>query len=362
MFENYYAVIMAGGGGTRLWPLSRQTQPKQMVRLFGDRTMFQISVDRLKGLFPSERIFIVTTEDQARHLKTLCPEIPSANYVIEPSPKNTASVVGLAAVCLQKHDPAAVMAILTADHFIENIPRFHQVLRSAYEVAEQEFLVTLGIHPTYPATGYGYIQVGSAIGTFGDLAVYSGLRFLEKPDVQKAQEFFDDGSYFWNSGMFVWKADQIIVEFARQTPELYAGLQRISRSWNAPDRIPVTNQVWETIQPISIDYAIMEGAENVAVIPSEGLGWSDVGSWDSLFELLGSNQDGNIIQDANFLGFDTQNTLVFGNNDQRLIVTVGVEDLVIVDTGDVMMVCNRAQAQQIRQVVQSLKEQNSKFA
>lgn len=362
MYEHYYAVIMAGGGGTRLWPLSRQGRPKQMVRLFGERTMFQISVDRLKGLFPPERIFIVTTDDQARHLKALSPEIPSANYLIEPSPKNTASVVGLAAISLQKHDPAAVMAILTADHFIENIPQFHRVLRSAYEVAEQEFLVTLGIRPTYPATAYGYIQVGSQVGTFGDLPVYSGLRFLEKPDAQKAKEFFDSGSYVWNSGMFVWKADQIIVEFARQTPGLYAGLQQISRSWRTPGQDSVTRQVWETLQPISIDYAVMEGAENVTVIPVEDLGWSDVGSWDTLFELLQPDSQGNIIHEANFLGFDTKNTLVFGNNDERLVVTVGVEDLVVVDTGDVLLVCTRSHAQQIRQVVQTLKEQKSKLA
>ncbi len=362
MFDHYYAVIMAGGGGTRLWPLSRQERPKQMVRLFGEQTMFEISVNRLKGLFPPERILIVTVEEQARQLKTLCPEIPSANYVLEPSPKNTASVVGLAAISLQKRDPAAVMAILTADHFIENIPLFHQVLRSAYEVADQEFLATLGIRPGYPATGYGYIQVGSQVGVFADLPAYSGLRFLEKPDEPTAQQFFENGAYVWNSGMFVWKVDQIIVELARQMPDLYAGLQLISRSWNTPDAPTVTRQVWENLKPISIDYGVMEGAENVAVIPTEGLGWSDVGSWDSLFELLESDSDGNIIHDAEFLGLETKDTLVFGNNDGRLIVTVGVTDLVVVDTGDALLVCSRAYAQQIRHVVKMLKDQKSHLA
>jgi mannose-1-phosphate guanylyltransferase len=362
MYENYYAVIMAGGGGTRLWPLSRQARPKQMVKLFSDRTMFQVSVDRLIGLFPPERICVVTVEDQARQLKTQYPEIPAENYILEPEPKNTASVVGLAAIALQKRDPNAVMAILTADHYIGNLEQFHRLLKAAYEVTEHEFLVTLGIQPTFPSTGYGYIEVGAEIRKNQGLPVHRAVKFLEKPDQELAFQLFESGSYAWNSGMFVWKVDQIIVEIARQMPELYAGLQLISRSWNTSQRAEVTRKVWSGLDPISVDYGVMEGAENVAIIPAQNLEWSDVGSWESLFAVLTTDGEGNIIHEANHLGLETKNSLIFGNNGERLIVTIGVEDLVIVDTGDVLLVCPKDYAQQVRQVVKSLRDAGSPLA
>lgn len=359
MNEHFYAVIMAGGGGTRLWPLSRSERPKQMIELLGDRTMFQISVDRLAGLFPPERILVVTVEEQARELRKQVPDIPPENFILEPSPKNTASVVGLAAVSLQKRDNQAVMAILTADHHIKNVDRFHQLLKAAYQVAADGFLATLGIEPSFPSTGYGYIQTGSEIGTYESLSVFHALRFLEKPDEETAQEFYESGAYTWNSGMFIWKVDQIIVEFARQMPELYAGLQMISRNWNADEKEATINEVWSGLERISIDYGIMEGAENVAVIPASELGWNDVGSWKSLFDVLPGDEKGNVTVRANHLGFDTAQTLIYGNNDERLVVTLGVEDLIIVDTGDVLLICDKNNAQQVREVVQHLRGKNS---
>jgi mannose-1-phosphate guanylyltransferase len=359
MEENFYAVIMAGGGGTRLWPLSRQANPKQMTRLFNDRTMFQVSVDRLEGLFPPERICVVTIEEQARKLRALCPEIPSDNFILEPEPKNTASVVGLAAVALQKRNPNAVMAILTADHYIGNVAQFHRLLRNAYQVAGQEFLVTLGIQPTFPSTGYGYIQIGGKVSEIDGISAHNVLKFLEKPNPDLAQQLYESGNFAWNSGMFVWKADQIIVELARQMPDLYAGLQLISRSWSTPERETIIRSVWSDLRPISIDYGVMEGAENVAVIPAKDLGWSDVGSWESLYEVLTPNEEGNIIHNAEHMGLDSYNLLVFGDDSKRLVVTIGVQDLVIVDTGDVLMICKRENSQRVRQIVQQLHESKS---
>jgi mannose-1-phosphate guanylyltransferase len=361
MFESYYAVIMAGGSGTRLWPLSRQSRPKQMVSLFGGRTMFQLAIDRLDGLFTPERIYVVTVADQKEALQAQVPQIPDDNYLIEPMPRGTASVVGLAAIAIQKQDPDAVMAILTADHYIQDVDHFQKLLRSAYGLARDEYLVTLGINPTYPATGYGYIEIGGGLREYDGMQSHHALRFLEKPDPEWADQFYNSGKHAWNSGMFVWKVDQIIVEFARQMPQLYAGIQKIGRSWGTAEQSATIETVWQDLEPETIDYGIMEGAENVAVIPVADLGWNDVGSWESLFDVLPQDEHGNVIHQAKHLTLETRNSLVFGNQDERLIVTIGVEDLVIVDTGDVLFVCSKDRAQMVREVVSLLKERNSSY-
>jgi mannose-1-phosphate guanylyltransferase len=356
MEDHYYAVIMAGGGGTRLWPLSRQTRPKQMLKLFDDRTLFQTAVDRLGGLFPSDRILVVTVEEQAKELHTQCPYLPFENFLIEPMPRGTASVVGLAAAALQKRDSQAVMAVLTADHFIGNEDNFRSLLLTAGEVAEEGYLVTLGISPTFPSTGYGYIQQGERLGTFREKPVYHVLRFKEKPAEEQAKLMLEGGDHAWNSGMFVWRVDRIMDEFRRQMPELYADLERIAGAWDTSERGDVLTQVWPDIKSQTIDYGVMEGAERVAVIPAADLNWSDVGSWDSLFEVLPSDENGNIVRGGRHLGLESSGSLVYLNGEHKLVVTIGVSNLVLVDTGDVLLVCPKEQAQKVRDVVNILKE------
>ena len=356
--EHYYAVIMAGGGGTRLWPLSRQARPKQMIPLVGERSLFQIAVDRLKGLFPPERIFVVTVTEQARQLQEQCPQIPAQNYLIEPLPRGTASVVGLAAVALQQRDPEAVMAVLTADHIFKNEEHFRTLLRAARQAAEKDHLVTLGITPSYPATGFGYIQQGDKVDTCHALAVYRVKRFVEKPPEVQARQMLASGDYAWNSGMFVWRVARILGELEHQMPALHAQLQEIAAAWPSPQREAVVQQVWPRIQPQTIDYGVMEHASDVVVIPAEGLGWNDVGSWEALFDVLPADAQGNIIIHADHLPLDTQRTLIYQQGDGRLIVTIGVDDLVVVDTEDVLLVCKKDDAQKVRQVVQQLKEDN----
>ena len=356
MLGNYYAVIMAGGGGTRLWPLSRKNRPKQMLQLVDELTLFQSAVQRLHGLIPPERIFVVTVEEQAKALQLQRPEIPSENFLLEPMPRGTASVVGFAAVALKNKDPEAVMAVLTADHVITNEDKYHQLLKSAYQAAQEGYLVTLGITPTHPATGYGYIQQGRLIGTYDELNLYSVSRFKEKPTEAKAIQMLADENHAWNSGMFVWRVDRIIDEFARQMPGLNASLSLISDAWNKQDRHEVINRIWPGIKSQTIDYGIMENANRVAVIPAVELGWSDVGSWDALFDVLPSDDHGNIIIGGQHIQVDTHDSLVYMNQDRRLIVTIGVDDLVVVDTGDVVLVCRKDQAQKVRQVVQQLKQ------
>ena len=361
MLDHYYAVIMAGGGGTRLWPLSRQGRPKQMLRLIDDHSLFQIAVKRLEGVFPPERILVVTVADQAAELQGQTPEIPSENFLLEPMPRGTASVIGLAGIVLKERDPQALMAVLTSDHFIGNEDKFRQLLRAAYHVATDGYLVTLGIEPTSPATGYGYIQRGDRIGTYDGLNAYRALRFKEKPDQNQAREMLASGDHAWNSGMFVWQVKQILGEFARQMPDLSNRLGKISQAWSTADRQEVLEQEWPDIKSETIDYGIMEGAQEVAVIPAKGLSWSDVGSWDSLFEVLNPDQDGNIVIGGQHIGLETTNSLVYADQNQRLVVTIGVEDLVVVDTGDVLLVCHTDQAQKVRQVVNQLRQAGGKF-
>lgn len=361
MEEHFYAVIMAGGGGTRLWPLSREAHPKQMLRLLSDRSLFQTSVQRLDGVYPPERILVVTVEDQAGDLKRQVPDIPEENFLLEPLPRGTAPVVGLAAIALQQHDPQAVMAILTADHYIGNEDRFRHLLTAAHDVAHDDFLVTLGIEPTFPATGYGYIQRGERLGSYRDLDVYRVDRFREKPDQEEAEVMLAAGDHSWNSGMFVWRVERILDEFSRQMPDLYQVLSEIADAWDTPTRRQVVENLWPGIEKETVDYGIMEGAQQVAVLPAEGLNWSDVGSWDSLFEVLPGDQSGNIVMGGQHIGLDTRDSLIYVDRERRLIVTIGVEDLVVVDTDDVLLVCRKDQAQKVREIVDKLSEEEPKY-
>jgi mannose-1-phosphate guanylyltransferase len=348
---------MAGGGGTRLWPLSRKNSPKQTLKLDGERSLFEVAVSRLLGLFPAERILVVTSAPLAEFFKQDQPDIPVENYIIEPSAKNTAAAIGLAAVTLKMRDPEAVMAVVTADHFIEREGRFLHVLRAAGEVAELGHLVTLGIQPTYPATGFGYIQQGAYLGTFENIVVFKAERFKEKPDKQTAIEFIEAEDHSWNSGMFIWQVNMILAEIKWQMPQLDGVLSKIAGAWDSPDYQSVLNKEWETLDRISIDFGIMEGAENVAVIPARGLGWSDVGTWNIVYEVLPKSLDGNVLHCEEYIAQKTKNTMVFtGEDSQRLIVTLGVDNLVVVDTSDVLMICDQDYAQDVRAVVDELKE------
>jgi mannose-1-phosphate guanylyltransferase len=361
MSENYYAVIMAGGGGTRLWPLSRQSQPKQMLRLIDDRSLFQIAVKRLDDIFPPDRILVVTVADQAVELHQQAPEIPFENFLIEPKPRGTASVIGLAGIVLRERNPHALMAVLTSDHFIGNVDKFRRLLEASLQVAQDGYLVTLGIEPTTPATGYGYIQRGEPIGSYQGLNVYHVLRFKEKPDETQAIEMLASGDHTWNSGMFVWQVSQIMEEFARQMPQLSTSLNKISQAWNTQDRQIVLDQEWSAIKSETIDYGIMEDARKVAVIPAEELRWSDVGSWDTIFDVLTPDQAGNIVLSGQYIGLGTSDSLVYNNQEDRLVVTIGIENLVVVDTGDVLLVCSKDEAQKVREVVNQLRAAGEKY-
>lgn len=357
MYENYYAVIMAGGGGTRLWPLSRKSRPKQMLAIGQDRSLFQVAVDRLQGVFSSDRIYVVTVEEQAVELKKQCPEIPAENFLLETMPRGTASVVGYAAAVLEKRDPDAVMAVLTADHIIGNLKLFQQILISAYQVAGEDYLVTLGVTPTYPATGYGYTRRGDLVGRYQDLDAFQVREFTEKPALPEAERMLSSGEYAWNSGMFFWRTEVILNEISRQMSELSSQLEVIMEAWGTTDQENVIRKVWPVIKPETIDFGIMENAVKVAVIPAAGLEWNDVGSWEALFDVLPVDAEGNIFRGREHISLDTSGTLIFTSDNPRTVVTIGARDLIVVDTGDILLICDRDQAQEVRQIVKQLENE-----
>jgi mannose-1-phosphate guanylyltransferase len=353
MESHYYAVIMAGGGGTRLWPLSRKESPKQLLPIINNKSLLRIAVDRLDGLFDFEHIYVVTIREQLAKLREEVPEIPLKNYLIEPMPKGTASVVGLAATYLKKMDPDAVMAILTADHVMGNTGYFQELLSNAKIIAQQGFLVTLGIKPTFPAIGYGYIEAGEEITEFNCFHVKN---FKEKPDLASAQAYLKSNSYFWNSGMFIWKATSILSEFKQQMPQLYGKLELINSRIKKDFTFADIKDIWETISPQTIDYGIMEGASDTAVLPVIGLDWKDVGSWDSLQSILESDQDGVIQLTDQLINIGSKNILVKSTHEEKLIAVIGVEDLVIVDHDNTLLICKKGETQKVRRVIEIIKE------
>ncbi len=341
---------MAGGSGTRLWPLSRVKTPKQALKLVGEMTMFEHAVSRLAPLFPPERICVVTRAEHAAALQAQAPSLPAQNFIIEPEGRGTAPAIGLGAVHLLGRDPQAVMTVLTADHYIQDTARFRNALAAALDVAGQDCLVTLGIKPTFPATGFGYIQQGDPLGQVTGFSVFTVKKFIEKPALPEAQKMVAGGEYSWNSGMFIWKVSTIMAEFQRQMPELFSQLQTVQESVGKASYEDVVGRIWPQVAKQTIDYGIMEGARDVVVIPVD-IGWTDIGSWGSLFDLLPTDAEGNTFLGPH-IAIDTSNSLVFGGN--RLIATIGVQDMVVVDTEDALLICPKEREQEIRNIVNEL--------
>lgn len=357
MHDDFFAVIMAGGGGTRLWPLSRRSKPKQLLTLYNEKTFFQLAVDRLLPIFPADHILVVTVASQVEDLRKQVDAIPLKNYLIEPMPRGTASVVGYAAEVLQQTHPNAVLAVLTSDHVIENVPLFHQILEHAYQVAQKDYLVTLGIQPTFPATGYGYIHRENKLNDF-QFDAYLVESFVEKPDLERAEKYLASDDYYWNSGMFIWKTSTILPEFERQMPVLYSSLELLGQKYGKEGYDAFLEETWEKIAPQTIDYGIMEHAQHVAVIPAEGLGWSDVGSWDSLFEIIPADENGNITLTDLAVIKESGNCLIKTDNEQKMIVLAGLKDIIIVDTKDALLICQKGQSQKVKEIVNELKKKN----
>jgi mannose-1-phosphate guanylyltransferase len=355
MSDPLYAVIMAGGGGTRLWPLSRRHRPKQVLRLFGDRSLFQMTVARLLPIVPAERILVVTVADQVEFLREQGGELPAENFIIEPSPRGTASVVGLAAIELIRRNPDATMACLPADHFVQDDERLRGALNAAAQTAQQEYLVTLGLKPAAADAGYGYIEKGQALESAQGFNVFEVRSFKEKPSVELAERYVASGSYLWNAGIFVWRAEAILEKIGRLMPNLREALDEIANAEG--DWTPAIERVWPDLETETIDYGVMEKAQRSAMVEAGDIGWWDVGSWDRLLDLLPKDSDGNVVLADDISLLDTSGSLVYqlkAAGEPRLVAIVGAENLIVVDAGDAVLVTSRDKASRVRDLVKRL--------
>jgi mannose-1-phosphate guanylyltransferase len=351
-----YAVILAGGSGTRFWPLSRKKNPKQLMSVFGGKSMLQRTVERVLPLKP-KRILVVTNtlqaEESARQLKAYHKEC-RVDIIEEPVGRNTAPAIGLAASIIARYDPDGLMLVLPADHYIVQEEKFRETVQQAKKAALNGYLVTMGIVPSRPETGYGYIEAEMELRSRGP---YPVKRFVEKPNLTRAVEFINAGNFYWNSGMFIWRADVILDNLMAFMPELSAALARLSFSedvWELDDLNLQIESIYQDIAGESIDFGVMEKADNVVVVPAE-FGWSDVGSWGALPEVLEPDPAGNVtINVMEKLAMDAEGCLVYGGG--KLTALIGVKDLIVVDTPDALLVCHRDRAQDVKKIVEELEK------
>lgn len=347
-------VIMAGGKGERFWPKSRTNLPKQFLNISGNKSMIQQSIQRLEKIVDISRIFIVTNELYAELLKAQIPHLPTSNIIIEPVGRNTAPCVGLASIIIEEKYPDSTMVVIPSDHIIENDEGFIQIINTAVEVAQDDSnLVTLGIKPTYPETGYGYIESSTDIRQLNELDVHKVNKFVEKPDIATAESYLERGGFYWNSGIFIWKVEVIRNYIKELLPDVHDILETMKSTFNSPERNEVIRTEFAKMPDQSIDYGIMEKVSNIYMIPCV-FGWDDVGSWTALERINDLDEDGNVIK-GNILNLDTKRCIIESNG--KLIATLGVEDLIIVDTEDITLICAKDKAQEVKLLLKELRMQ-----
>ena len=348
-----HAVVMAGGSGTRFWPKSRRNRPKQLLRLYGDATMLQQTVARIAPLVPPERTLIITGADQAEAVREQLPELPPENVVAEPCPRDTAPCVGLAALIVARKDPGGTMIVMPADHVIRPVEKFRATVGAAVAVIEADpsAFVTFGIRPTRPETGYGYIERGDELPAHEEIAHHRVKQFREKPDLATAEQFLASGRFAWNSGIFVWRAQAILDALHAHRPNLSAALARVGQALGTPDEADTIAREYPLMERVPIDKAVMEKAPNVRVLEVV-YDWNDVGDWRALTTLVEPDAHGNTTQGP-VLASETRGSIIVAD-DGGLIATLGVDDLVIVQSGGTTLVARKDQLDKLKALVERL--------
>lgn len=340
---------MAGGRGERFWPQSRLTRPKHLLPIVGESPMLRQTVDRLKGLVEPERVWVITNQEQVEAVREICPEIPTEQIVAEPVGRDTAPAVALAALLVEKSVGDHAFAMLPADHVIQNTEAFRKDLLAAFEAAEKDAVIaTVGIHPTFPATGYGYIQADSAEAS----NVFPVQRFVEKPDLETAQSYLDEGNYFWNGGIFVWRPGTILGAIETHCSELHASFSAIRSALSSGEALTeILPREYPRLEKISIDYAVMEKADNVVMVQST-FDWDDVGSWPAIERHFPKDENGNILKGTT-VSEDSSDNLIISEGD-HLVGIVGVDDLMVIHTGDATLICPKDRAQDVKKLVKKI--------
>jgi len=348
-----YAVIMAGGSGTRFWPVSRTATPKQLVRIVGDATMIQATVARLQPLIPAERVLIITTAALAEETRRQLPMLKPEHVIAEPVGRDTAACVALAALVISRMDPTGVMIMLPADQVITPADAFQASLAVGVEQARQGGIVTFGIQPRFAATGYGYIKLAGALGAaVGGISVNQAERFVEKPDAATAASYVSEGSYRWNAGIFAWRADVVLRELQRHCQWLTDALAPVGAAWGTPGFAQVLNAVYQPLKKVSIDYALMEKAQDIRVVTGT-FSWDDVGSWDSLYDHLPLDAAGNAVR-GEVVQSGCKDSLLVAETGQ-LVAAIGLTGITVVATKDAVLVLPKGEGQQVKQIVDRLK-------
>jgi mannose-1-phosphate guanylyltransferase len=344
-----FAVIMAGGVGSRFWPRSKEKKPKQLIRIFGENTMIQDTVKRLDGLIKNENIYVITNKIQKLRVKEQLPQLPEENIIDEPFGKNTAACIALASILIKQKNPEAVTITLPSDHLIQDDQAFRDCLQSAAQFAyDSKGLVTIGITPTRPETGYGYIQYDEKEVSKN---IYRVLTFAEKPNLSTAKDFIESGDFLWNSGIFIWRIDTILKEFEQHLPEHFEGMTRVEKTIGTVEFEKGLVQVYGQLKSISIDYGVMEKSKEVYLTKSDFY-WNDVGNWEAVYEISEKNKEGNAIL-GDVYAANTFDSYFF--SPKKFTAAIGVSNLIVIDTNDSLLICNRNNVQDVRQVVDYLK-------
>ena len=354
--NDLYAVIIAGGSGTRLWPSSRQFYPKQIKPFIDNRTMLQVSYNRMRQFVELDNILICTGVKYQDYCLEQLPDLKPHQLILEPVPRNTAAAVGLSAVILAKRNPNATMVNLWSDSFIKNENEHKNQILLAVDLLKDlpDYLIIIPARPTYPAIGYGYLQAGDTLIQKNGIDVYKVDKFVEKPDIKVAEQYLQQGNFYWNTGIFVCKPKTLLSFYKQHMPKMYDGLLKIQSAWDTPDQDRIMQDIFPQLESMAIDYAIFEKVNRMALIPAD-LGWSDIGNWQSVYDLMKHKSNSNLAIKGNVITINSKDSLVFNEDSAKLVAVAGLNNVVVVNTQDAVLVIDKNSDQDVKKIVEEIK-------